>query len=223
MNMPLRTVARRSRYGARFDMRCDAGFDVLRPFPGAGLSELSGQDRGAVRCRRPRRRLLAGSCPASDRGAQAALRRGGSAGCGLDHRQRYGREVAARRLHAAGNVEHPHHQRVARPQQAVPTDARLRAGGGHQLFRPRDGGASVGAGEGSQGIHRLCEVEARATQLRLVRRRHALPHGRRAVQSDERHQHRARARTRRPAKCAAASSAATCRWCSTPSPPWRRP
>jgi tripartite-type tricarboxylate transporter receptor subunit TctC len=36
---------------------------------------------------------------------------------------------AARRLHAAGDVEHPHDQRVADREQAVPADARLRAGG----------------------------------------------------------------------------------------------
>ena len=34
-------------------------------------------------------------------------------GAGVDHRHRRGREVGARRLHAAGDVEHPHDQRVA--------------------------------------------------------------------------------------------------------------
>ena len=61
---------------------------------------------------------------------------------------------------------------------------------GDQLFRPGDGGSSVGAGEGPQGVHRLCEIEAGRAQLCLVRHRHALSHGGRAVQSDERHQHR---------------------------------
>ena len=56
-----------------------------------------------------------------------------------------------------------------RPQQAVPADARLRAGGAGQLFRPGDGGAPVGAGQGPQGVHRAREVEAGRAQLRLVR------------------------------------------------------
>ena len=59
------------------------------------------------------------------------------------------------------------------PEQAVPADARLRAGGGNQLFRPGDGDPSGGAGEGSQGVHRLREVEGRAssTTPRPVRAR----------------------------------------------------
>ena len=56
------------------------------------------------------------------------------------------REGGARRLHAAADVEHPHDQRIADPEQAVPADARFRAGGADQLFRPGDGRASVGAG-----------------------------------------------------------------------------
>ena len=45
----------------------------------------------------------------------------------------------ARRLHAAADVEHAHGQRVADPEQAVPADARLRAGRADQLLRPRAG------------------------------------------------------------------------------------
>ena len=48
-------------------------------------------------------------------------------------------------------------------QQAVPADARLRAGGGDQLFRPGDGGPPFGAGKGPQGIHRLRESRSRAS------------------------------------------------------------
>ena len=63
----------------------------------------------------------------------------------------------------------------------------------------------------AQGVHRLRQGERRQAQLRLVRPGHALSHGRRAVQSDERHQHRARA-AQGLGRCAlAASSAATCR------------
>ena len=177
---------------------------LARCCPGAGLSVAPGQDRGAVWRRRPRRRLCPRSCPAPVRGAQAAVRGRGPAGRGLAHRHRCGREVAARRLHAARHVEHPHHERVAHPQQAVSIDARLRAGRRHQLFRPRDGGPSLRAREGPQGIHRLCEVEARGAQLCLVRRRHALSHGGRTVQSHERHRTWCTCRTRRPAKRATA-------------------
>ena len=102
----------------------------------------------------------------------------------------------ARRLHAADDVEHPHHQRDAAPQQAVPADARLRAGGAGQLLRPDHGGAPLGAGQGPEGVHRAAEGQAGRPQLRLLGPRHALPHGRRAVQSHERHQHRARAASR---------------------------
>src|SRR5436190_1293079 len=50
------------------------------------------------------------------------------------------------------------------------------------------GPADVYAREGSQGIHRLCEIEAGRAQLCLVRRRHALSYGGRTVQSHERHE-----------------------------------
>ena len=105
-------------------------------------------------------------------------------------------QVAARRLHAADDVEHAHHQRDAAPQQAVPADARLRAGGAGQLLRPHHGGAPLGAGQGPEGVHRAAEGQAGRPQLRLLRPRHALPHGGRAVQSHERHQYRARAASR---------------------------
>ena len=58
----------------------------------------------------------------------------------------------------------------------------------HPRYRPRP-----------QGIHRAREVQTRAAQLRVVGARHALPHGGRTVQSDERHRHRACAATRAPA------------------------
>ena len=78
-------------------------------------------------------------------------------------------------------------------EQAVPADARLRAGRADQLLRPADGHSPVGAGEGPEGVHRARQGEAGQAQLRVVRAGHAVSHGGRAVQSDERHQHRARA------------------------------
>ena len=76
-------------------------------------------------------------------------------------------------------------------EQAVPADARLRAGRADQLFGSDHGGAPVGAGEGSEGIHRAREIEAGRAQLRVLRRRHAVSHGGRTVQSDERDRYRA--------------------------------
>ena len=63
-------------------------------------------------------------------------------GAGSIDRHRRGGQVAARRLHAADDVEHPHRQRDAQHHQVVRPDARLRSGGARQLFRPRDGRAS---------------------------------------------------------------------------------
>jgi tripartite-type tricarboxylate transporter receptor subunit TctC len=51
--------------------------------------------------------------------------------------------------------------------------------------------ASVGSGEGSQGIHRTGEKGAGQTQLCLVGAGHAVSHGWRVVQTHERYQHRA--------------------------------
>ena len=129
----------------------------------------------------------------------------------LDHRDRRGREIGTRRLHAAGDVEHAHDQRVAGAQQAVPADARLRAGRADELFRPDHGGAPVGAGEGPEGIHRARQGEAGRAQLCLVGAGHAVSHGGRAVQSDERHQHRARAAQGVGRGAQRACSAAMCR------------
>ena len=70
---------------------------------------------------------------------------------------------------------------IAAPEQAIPADARLRAGGAGQLFRPADGRASLGAGEERQGVHRAGQGEAGQAQLRLVGPRHAVSHGGRAV------------------------------------------
>ena len=80
-----------------------------------------------------------------------------------------------------------------RPNKPYPADARLRAGGAGQLFRPDHGGAPSRAGEGPEGVPGAAEGEARRAELRLVRPGHALSHGRRAVQSHERDRHRARA------------------------------
>ena len=86
------------------------------------------------------------------------------------------------RLHAAVDVEHAHRQRIADAEQAVRADERFRRGRADQLFRPDDGGASIGAGEDAEGIHRAREVEAGRAQLRVVRPGHAVSHGWRTVQ-----------------------------------------
>ena len=74
----------------------------------------------------------------------------------------------------------------------VPADARSRAGGAGQLFRPPDGHQPVRSGQGPEGVPRRRQGKAWRAQLRFVRTGHALSHGRRIVQSHERHRHRAR-------------------------------
>ena len=181
------------------------------PAGGAGLSLAHGEDHRAVRRRRSGRHLRPLPRPAPAGDAQAVVRGREPARRRLDHRHRRGREVGARRLHAADDVQHPHHQRDAAAQQAVPADARLRAGGARQLLRPDHGGAPLGAGQGPQGVPGAAESQAGRPQLRLLRPRHALSHGRRAVQSHERHQHRARAASRQRRRAHRRASAATCR------------
>ena len=104
----------------------------------------------------------------------------------LDHRHRRGRQERARRLHAAADVEHPHGQRVADPDQAVPADARLRAGRADQLFRPGAGRAQRPAGDDAGRADRRGEGQAGRAHLCVVGAGHAVPHGRRAVQGDGR-------------------------------------
>ena len=166
---------------------------ALRACRGAGLPDADGEDRRAVRRRRPGRHLRPLPRPAAAGNPQAGIRDREPSGSRGDHRHRRGREVASRRLHAADDVEHPYHQRDAAPQQAVPADARFRGGGARQLLRPHHGRAPLGSGQGPEGVHRAAEGQARRPQLCLLGPRHALPHGGRAVQSHERHQHRARA------------------------------
>ena len=159
----------------------------------AELSRSGRQDHRAVRRRRAGRRLCALHRPAPAGNPQAVVRSREPAWRRLGDRHQRGGQVAARRLHAADDVQHPHRQRDAQHHQVVRPDARLRAGGARQLLRPRYGRASDRRGQGPEGVHRPAEGQAGRAQLCLLGRRHALSHGRRAVQSHERDQHRARA------------------------------
>ena len=60
-----------------------------------------------------------------------------------------------------------------------------------ELFRSRDRGAPIRAGEDSGGVHCARKVTAGQAELRLLRPRHALSHGRRTLQSHGRHRCRA--------------------------------
>ena len=128
----------------------------------------------------------------------------------------------ARRLHAADDVEHPHHQRIAHAQQAVPADARLRAGSGDQLFRSGDGDTSVRCRERSEGVHRAGEVETRRAQLCVFRSRAPRIIWPANCSKASAAPTSSTCRTRRPARCATASSAVTCKWHSMRSLRWHR-
>ena len=120
-----------------------------------------GTDRRAVRHRRTRRRLCAlpraRACRRrSDRPSSSTTARRR-----LDHRHRRRREEPARRLHAAPDVEHAHGQRVVDTEQALPTDARLRAGRADQLLRSRARHAQRAAGLDRGASWLRGQVEAR--------------------------------------------------------------
>ena len=95
---------------------------------GAGLSDAARAHRRAVRAGRLGRRLRSLPCAAPAGCARPELRHRQPSRRRFDHRHRRRCEERARRPHAADDVEHAHRQRVADPEQAVPVDARLRAG-----------------------------------------------------------------------------------------------
>ena len=80
------------------------------------------------------------------------------------------------------------------PQQAVRADARLRRRRAGQLLGPRAGRAPVGARRTrSPSSIALAKAQAGQAELRVVGPRHAVPHGRRALQGDGGRRHPARA------------------------------
>src|SRR6185295_11794710 len=101
----------------RYGIAARAGRCVLRV--GAELSGAQRQDRRAVRHRRPRRHLRPFPRREADRFARPPVRGRGPARRRLDRRQRRGREIRARWLHAAGDVEHAYCKRDAGAEEAV--------------------------------------------------------------------------------------------------------
>ena len=105
-------------------------------------------------------------------------------------------KAAARRLHAADDVQHAHHQRDAARQQALRADARSHGGGAGQFVGPGDGGHAVGEGQDAAGAHCAGQGRARQARLRLGRPGHALSSLRRALQGDDRHRSSCTCRSR---------------------------
>ena len=93
------------------------------------------------------------------------------------------------------------------PEQAVPADARFHARRADQLFGPRARRQSGRAGEDAAGADRAREGATRQAQLRIVRPRHAVSHGRRALQGDRPASTSCTCRTRRARARAPACSA----------------
>ena len=165
---------------------------------GAGTSpaQLAGQarpPRRAVRPGRSGRRLCPPDRPGADRGAGPPVRDRQPAGCRRGGRHRHRRQGRTRRLHAADDVQHPHHQRDAAGQPALCADARPRGGGAGQFVGSGDRGEPRTQGPDAAGLHRAGQGRAGQARLCLLGPGHALSHGRRAVQSHERHRHPARA------------------------------
>ncbi len=174
------------------------------------VSVQAGEDHRAVRRRRPGRRLRALSRPEAHRDHGPAVPHREPPRRGRGDRHRCGREVRARRLHAADDVQHPDDERIAGAEQALPAHARPHGGRAGELLRPGDGRASVGPGEQPARVHRPRQGAAEEAQLRLVGHRHALPHGRRAVQRDGGRGRSSTCRTRAAPARATTCSAARC-------------
>ena len=109
-------------------------------------------------------------------------------------RRRPGRQVAARRLHAAdGNRRHAVDQSLALSEDAVRRGQGLRADHARRRRAERHGDESgQGAGSGHQrrqDLHRLRARPSRQAQHGVERQRHFDPSFRRAVQVDDRHLH----------------------------------
>ena len=88
-------------------------------------------------------------------------------------------------------VGHPDRQRNALCPQALSADARSGADRAADRHRSRARGASVGAGKNAERTAGAGARQTRHAQLRLVRTRLELSHGRRAFEKPHRRRHRA--------------------------------
>ncbi len=173
----------------------------------AALSCETGEDHRALRGGRARGHLRARHRREALGRARPVVRHRGQAGRRLDRRHRRRGKERARRLYAADDVEHAHGERIADPRAAVRADARLHPGRSRELFRPRPRGASFRQRAHAQGLYRSREGQAGRSQLCVLGIGHALPHGRRTLQSLRRRGHRACAATREARARAPTSSA----------------
>ncbi len=170
----------------------------------------AGQDHRSVRRRRPGRRLR----PLDRQHLQEALKQPfvienrPGAGCVIGTGEVAKSPPDGYTLLMMSNT-HTANETLA--PTAIPTDARLRADRAGQLLRPRDRRASVGAGQGPEGVHRAGQSRSLAAELRLLGAGHALSHGRRAVQSHEPASTSCTCPIATAARRATASSADTCR------------
>ncbi len=139
------------------------------------------QDHRAVRRRRPRRRYRAIDREDPSGRPQAAFHRGEQARGRRGHRNARSREGTGRRLYAAHDVECPDGKRISAATTKLQPDARLRPGRPHQHIRSCHGGPSGGASQNLGGVHRPRQGSPWKTELRIIRTRHAVSHGRRAV------------------------------------------
>ena len=151
--------------------------------------------------------FAAGGTRMSSRASWARGCRSGSAsdrdrepcGCRQRYRGRGGDQIAARRVYAVHGRPKQRDQRVALRQAQFRFRARLRAGRGHLARAQRDGDAPLGSGQDRPRVHRLRQGQSRQDQHGLGGQRNVRPCVRRIVQDDDRHQHGARALSRRRA------------------------
>ncbi len=103
-------------------------------------------------------------------------------------RDRSGREIAARRLHARHrDLDHPHHRADLQHEATVRSGARLRAGRDRRALALCAGGASRRAGEIRRRADRARQIEAAPAQLFVGRPGEPGPSRGRAVRRHGRH------------------------------------
>ncbi len=114
-------------------------------------------------------------------------------------RHRSGRARGAGRLHAAAGRAGQRDQRHALRQAQLQFPAGHRAGRRHHPLCQRGGGEPVAADQDDSGTDRLRQGQSRQAQHGVLRQRLDHSHVGRAVQDADRHQHGARAVSRRRA------------------------
>jgi len=138
------------------------------------------------------RHYSAGDGAVALRAARSASRRRQPGGGRQQYRRRRRRECAAGRLHASAGRRDKCDQRNTLREAQFQFHSRHRTGLRHHPRAAHHGGSSIGPGEDSCRVHRLCQSSPRQDQHGIGRDRDHAPRLRRVVQDDDGRRHASR-------------------------------